>query len=302
MGCSRAATAATFLCTPETQSSSSVLLSDSGGSINLIESSVTSEIACCVNSTPARQSNNVRICRQLVIERSTLAKYVLQLIGKRPAQDLAPALLNTHPGDRYDVKSINRKRFVCIVIFDEVEVLDFCGPFEVFTVTGGRQGLTPFEVCTVAEENRAVKARGGLSVNPTYSFENCPPPDILLIPGGIGTRREMNNSGMLQWLGRHAGGAELILSVCSGALVLAKAGLLNGLSATTHHGALDELRAIDPDIAVDSEKRFIDNGRVIVSAGISAGIDMSLHVVARLLGQEQALETARYMEYEGWQN
>ena len=80
--------------------------------------------------------------------------------------------------------------------------------------------------------------------------------------------------------------------------MLAKAGLLNGLSATTHHGALDELRAIDPDIAVDSGKRFIDNGRVIVSAGISAGIDMSLHVVARLLGREQAIETARYMEYE----
>jgi transcriptional regulator GlxA family with amidase domain len=88
------------------------------------------------------------------------------------------------------------------------------------------------------------------------------------------------------------------LSVCSGALVLAKARLLNGLKATTHHGALDELRAIDSDIAVESEKRFIDNGRVIVSAGISAGIDMSLHVVARLRGKDQALETARYMEYQ----
>lgn len=192
----------------------------------------------------------------------------------------------------------SKKRRVCIVIFDEVEVLDFCGPFEVFSVTGGRQELTPFEVCTVAEENRAIKARGGLSVNPTYSFENCPQPDILLMPGGMGTRREMNNPAMLQWLRCRAEGAELILSVCSGALVLAKAGLLNGLSATTHHGALGELRAVDPDIAVDSEKRFIDNGRVIVSAGISAGIDMSLHVVARLLGYGSALETARYMEYE----
>ena len=196
------------------------------------------------------------------------------------------------------MQSINQKRRVCIVIFDEVEVLDFCGPFEVFSATGGRQGLTPFEVCTVAEQNRAVKARGGLSINPAYKFENCPRPDILLMPGGMGTRREMNNPAMLDWLRRNAEGAELILSVCSGALVLAKAGLLNGLTATTHHGALDELRAIDPDIAVDREKRFIDNGRVIVSAGISAGIDMSLHVVARLMGKEQALETARYMEYE----
>ena len=200
--------------------------------------------------------------------------------------------------DHQHVQSVDQKRRVCIVIFDDVEVLDFCGPFEVFTVTGGRQGLTPFEVRVVAQENRAIKARGGLSVNPAYSFENCPQPDILLMPGGMGTRREMNNPGMLRWLRGNADGAELILSVCSGALVLAKAGLLNGLSATTHHGALDELRAIDPDIAVDGEKRFIDNGRMIVSAGISAGIDMSLHVVARLLGKEQALETARYMEYQ----
>ena len=196
------------------------------------------------------------------------------------------------------MQSINQQRRVCIVIFDQVEVLDFCGPFEVFSVTGGRQGLTPFEVCTASEDGQRITARGGLSVNPTYSFANCPRADILLMPGGIGTRREMNNPEMLDWVKRMAADAELILSVCSGALVLAKAELLNGLSATTHHCALDELRAIDPDIAVDGEKRFIDNGRVIVSAGISAGIDMSLHVVARLLGEEQALETARYMEYE----
>jgi len=200
------------------------------------------------------------------------------------------------------MQSMNRERCVCILVFDEVEVLDFCGPFEVFSVTGGRQGLKPFDVCTVAERETPVRARGGLSVNPAHSFESCPQPDILLIPGGMGTRREMNNPRMLQWLRGHAESAELVLSVCSGALVLAKAGLLNGLEATTHHDALDELRAIDPDIAVDGQKRFIDNGQVIVSAGISAGIDMSLHVVARLLGREQAIETARYMEYEWTSN
>ena len=221
-----------------------------------------------------------------------------QSIGKRNSSDLESNPFNTQQMDHNHVQSVDQKRRVCIVIFDEVEVLDFCGPFEVFAVTGGRQGLTPFEVCTVAEENRAVIARGGLSVNPAYSFENCPRPDILLMPGGMGTRREMNNPGMLDWFRCNGESAELILSVCSGALVLAKAGLLNGLTATTHHGALDELRAIDPAIAVDSEKRFIDNGRVIVSAGISAGIDMSLHVVARLLGEEHARETARYMEYQ----
>ena len=196
------------------------------------------------------------------------------------------------------MQSNNQKRLVCIVIFDEVEVLDFCGPFEVFSVTGGRQGLTPFEVCTVAEEEKPVTARGGLSVNPAYSFENCPPPEILLIPGGPGTRTKLHSDRMLDWIKDRAAGAELVLSVCSGALLLAKAGLLDGLTATTHHGALDELRAINPNVRVDDTGRFIDNGRVIASGGISAGIDMSLHVVARLLGKDQALETARYMEYD----
>ena len=192
---------------------------------------------------------------------------------------------------------IQKQRHVCIVIFDDVEVLDFCGPFEVFTVTGGREGLTPFVVSTVAETRQTITARGGLRVEPAHSFENCPSPDILVVPGGMGTRREMNNPGMLSWLKENAQRADLMLSVCSGALLLAKAGLLEGLTATTHHGALDELRAISPGIKVDDTKRFIDNSRVIVAAGISAGIDMSLHVVARLMGHEQASETARYMEY-----
>jgi transcriptional regulator GlxA family with amidase domain len=193
--------------------------------------------------------------------------------------------------------SIKQTLRVCILIFDDVEVLDFCGPFEVFSVTGGRQGLAPFEVCTVAEEVKPIKARGGLSVNPAYSFENCPRSDILLIPGGPGTRRELNNQKLLCWIKTRADDAHLVLSVCSGALLLARAGLLDGLTATTHHGALDELRVINPNGRIDHSRRFVDNGRIIVSGGISAGIDMTLHVVARLLGTDQALETAKYMEY-----
>ena len=193
--------------------------------------------------------------------------------------------------------SLQKQRQVCILIFDDVEVLDFCGPFEVFTVTGGRDGTTPFMVSTVAESCQTITTRGGLRVEPEHSFENCPSPDILVVPGGMGTRREMNNPRMLSWLRENAKKADLMLSVCSGALLLAKAGLLEGLTATTHHGALDELRAISSGIKVDATKRFIDNSRIIVAAGISAGMDMSLHVVARLLGHEQAAETARYMEY-----
>jgi len=194
-------------------------------------------------------------------------------------------------------KRIATSRRVAIVIFDGVEVLDFCGPFEVFSVTGGRQNETPFQVVTVAEEMKPIAARGGLSINPSHDFAGCPEADILLVPGGMGTRREMNNPRMLQWLTERAGKAELVLSVCSGALVLAKAGLLDGMTATTHHGALEELRLISSSIVIDCSHRFIDNGPVIVAAGISAGIDMSLHVVARLLGGDQARETARYMEY-----
>lgn len=189
-------------------------------------------------------------------------------------------------------------RNVAIFIFDEVEVLDFCGPFEVFSVTGKRDGSNPFNVYTVAQEKRPVLARNELSINPRYTFADCPTPDILLIPGGFGTRREMNNSVVLDWVKRHSQTTEHLLSVCTGALVLAKAGLLNGLTATTHHGAISLLTELAPNTKIEPEKRFIDNGKIIVSAGISAGIDMSLYIVAKLLGQEQAWETAKYMEYD----
>jgi transcriptional regulator GlxA family with amidase domain len=156
----------------------------------------------------------------------------------------------------------------------------------------------PFQVYTVAEILKPVIARNGLSVNPSYQLSDCPAPDILLIPGGLGTRREMHNAVLIDWIRDRAVNTELILSVCTGALLLAMAGLLDGLEATTHHGAIDLLREMAPRTRVNPEKRFIDNGKVIVSAGISAGIDMSLYVVARLLGDAEARKTARYMEYD----
>jgi len=187
---------------------------------------------------------------------------------------------------------------VAILIFDEVEVLDFCGPFEVFSVTGRRNNLNPFHVYTVAQTDKPVLARNNLSINPAHTLSDCPEPDILLVPGGYGTRREMHNQTLIGWINRHAENAELILSVCTGALLLAKAGLLDGLSATTHHGAMDLLKEVAPRTAVLESERIVDNGKVMLSAGISAGIDMSLYVVGRLLGQEQAEETAAYMEYD----
>jgi transcriptional regulator GlxA family with amidase domain len=193
---------------------------------------------------------------------------------------------------------MEQKRNVAILIFDEVEVLDFCGPFEVFGVTGYQNGTEPFDVYTVAEEMRPVIARNGLSINPAHTIADCPRPDVLVVPGGLGARKEMDNPILREWIEERAKETELTLSVCTGALMLAKAGLLEGLSATTHRNGMELLKELAPATTIEEERRFVDNGRIILSAGISAGIDASLHAVAKLLGTEQALETARYMEYE----
>jgi transcriptional regulator GlxA family with amidase domain len=190
-------------------------------------------------------------------------------------------------------------RSVAIAIFDDVEVLDFAGPFEVFSVCGRRTQLDPFDVFTVSERGQPIQARNKLTVTPTHSFASMPKADIVLVPGGYGTRREMLNPVMLEWVKRVNVDAELMLTVCTGALVLGAAGLLDGLRATTHHLAFDLLRTTAPKTEVIEGARIVDNGRVVLSSGVSAGIDMSLHVVARLLGENEARETARYMEYEG---
>lgn len=192
-------------------------------------------------------------------------------------------------------------RNVAILIFDDVEVLDFCGPFEVFGVAGQREGdERPFHVYTVAEKAGPVLARNGLSVNPAFTFADCPPPDLLLVPGGRGTRREIHNEALVNWVRTQAGRVELLLSVCTGALILARAGLLEGLAATTHFLAFDELKALAPNTTFCPDERYVDNGKIILSAGVSAGIDMALYVVGRLLGDERANETARYIQYDYW--
>jgi transcriptional regulator GlxA family with amidase domain len=189
---------------------------------------------------------------------------------------------------------------IAILIFDDVEVLDFCGPFEVFSVARHFTDPQAFEVLTVSQKPGPVLTRGGLRVDPHHQLADCPRPDLLLVPGGQGTRKEMHNTALIEWIRQVSEGAELVLSVCTGALLLAKAGLLDGLEATTHHRAIDLLRQVAPKTTVYADRRFVDNGRVICSAGIAAGIDMSLHVVARLLGNEVAENTAKQMEYP-WQ-
>ena len=189
------------------------------------------------------------------------------------------------------------RRTVAILLFDEIEVLDFAGPFEVFAVTDELSDYQLFRVVTVAEEKRAIRARNGLSVNPDHAMADCPRPDILIVPGGIGTRPLLHNAAVLAWISSVNATAEIVASVCTGSIVLGRAGLLDGLKATTHHECFDLLRQNAPRTAIVETDRFLDNGRILTAAGISAGIDMSLYLVARLHGAATAEKTARYMEY-----
>jgi transcriptional regulator GlxA family with amidase domain len=188
-------------------------------------------------------------------------------------------------------------RNLAILLFPDVELLDFAGPFEVFSVANRWTVPPAFKLFTVAERPGPIESKNGLAVLPHHTLNNCPAPDILLVPGGIGTRTQVDNPAVIDWIKRRAETAELLLSVCTGALLLAKAGLLDGLAATTHHVAIDLLRQLAPTATVHENRRFIDNGRIVTSAGISAGMDMSLHVVAKLLGDQAAQKTARQMEY-----
>jgi transcriptional regulator GlxA family with amidase domain len=193
-------------------------------------------------------------------------------------------------------------RNVLITLFDDVDTLDFAGPLEVFAITGQRAtGPVPFTV-TMAAERRTppIITRSGLLVTPYYTFKDAVQADILLVPGGLGARHERTNPVMLEFIQQQAERAEIVLSICTGALLCASAGLLDGLTATTHAAALDELAELAPNTRIVSDQRFVDNGQVITSAGITAGIDTALYVVQRLLGASTALETAHHMEYR-WQ-
>jgi transcriptional regulator GlxA family with amidase domain len=194
---------------------------------------------------------------------------------------------------------------VGILIFDDVEVLDFCGPFEVFATTqipepdAQDEAAYPFQVITIAERAATVRCVGGLLVQPHHTIEDHPPLDILVVPGGWGTRREARNERLLDWIAARDRQTALTTSVCTGAFLLAARGLLDGREATTHWGSIARLRQTHPAVQVRDDRRWVDTGRIITSAGVSAGIDMALHVVARLLGPDVARATARRMEYEG---
>lgn len=194
-----------------------------------------------------------------------------------------------------------RKR-VGILIFPAVEVLDFCGPYEVFSVARldeerRRAESSPFEVLLVAETIDPVVATGGLRVIPDATLETCPPLDILVVPGGWGTRAEMSNQRVLSWIAERARGIETLTSVCTGAMLLGQIGLLDGRRATTHWRSLEWMRQSFPSVTVEDKLHVVEDGQVLTSAGISAGIDMALRVVARYCGEAVGRATARHMEY-----
>jgi transcriptional regulator GlxA family with amidase domain len=195
-----------------------------------------------------------------------------------------------------------KRRRVGILVFNDVEVLDFSGPFEVFSVTRvneerRREEPSPFEVNLIAENLKPIVASGGLRVLPDYELEDCPPLDILVVPGGWGTRREINNDRLVDWIAKRGKEVETLTSVCTGAMLLGQAALLEGLRATTHWRALDWMRETFPTVTVESSLHVVEDGRVITSAGISAGIDMALRVLARYHGEAVGRATARHMEY-----
>lgn len=191
---------------------------------------------------------------------------------------------------------------VGIFVFPEVEVLDFAGPYEVFTtatrVSSRRnpKADAPFQTFTVGTDSAAFTARAGLPVLPEHNFSRHPPIDLLLVPGGL-VSAELAKPAVIEWIARTASESIITAAVCTGAFLLAQAGLLAGKAATTHWEDLDDLQRDFPELKVIAGKRWVDMGQVITSGGISAGIDMSLHLVERLAGRELAENTARQMEY-----
>jgi transcriptional regulator GlxA family with amidase domain len=191
---------------------------------------------------------------------------------------------------------------VGIFLFDDIELLDFVGPYEVFSVTSELNDDNLFKVFTITQNGREIKSVNGLKVIPDYNFTNHPPIDILVIPGGVGTKTEMPKEGVLNWLRQHYEASQITMSVCSGARLLGKLGLLDNTDATTHHEVIAHIKEIAPLARIKENIRFMDNGKVMTSAGISAGIDLSLHVVEKLCGLETRNKTVVYMEYGNWEN
>jgi transcriptional regulator GlxA family with amidase domain len=187
---------------------------------------------------------------------------------------------------------------IAIFLFDGAEELDWAGPWEVLAAWSRMWPDDGVEVFTVAATDEVVTCAKGLRVVPDHAWATAPGVDVLVVPGGAGTRPLTRDETALAWVRGQAERRALVSSVCTGALVLAAAGLLRGRPATTYWSAFDELLALDPTIESRPDDRFVDSGEIVTAAGVSAGIDMALHLVARLGSIERAREVRRYIQYD----
>jgi transcriptional regulator GlxA family with amidase domain len=187
---------------------------------------------------------------------------------------------------------------IAVALFEDAEELDFAGPWEVFSVWAGKWPQDGVEVLTVAETPEPIRCANGLRVLADHTWDELGHIDMLLYPGGVGTREQLGQEHVRERIRERAAAGTLMTSVCTGSLVLADAGLLNGRPATTHWSALDLLRSLGDGIDVKPDERFVDDGDVVTAAGVSAGIDMALHLVARLQSPERAAEVRREIQYD----
>ena len=187
---------------------------------------------------------------------------------------------------------------IAIVLFPDVEELDVVGPWEVLSFWTRNYPQDGYAVSCMSPSGGLVQCAKGLVVQAGHSFDEAPPLEVLVYPGGQGTRTQLHDDERLQWLRDQRTAVPLMTSVCTGSLVYAAAGLLENRPATTHWASLDLLAELDPTIDVRRDERFVDDGDVVTSAGVSAGIDMALHLVVRLAGVDRAREVRRGIQYD----
>ncbi|MGW5361373.1 DJ-1/PfpI family protein [Actinopolymorpha pittospori] len=185
-----------------------------------------------------------------------------------------------------------------ILLFEHVEELDAVGPWEVLAFWARNHPEDGWRVVTIAESEAPVTCAKGLRIIPDHTLADSPELGVLIYPGGRGTRPHLEDPTRLSWVREQRARVPLMASVCTGSLVYAAAGILTGRPATTHWSSIDRLAELDPTIKVRADDRFVDDGDIVTSAGVSAGIDMALHLVARLAGADRAREVRRGIQYD----
>lgn len=235
-----------------------------------------------------------------------LLEALATVIGLALGQMLLPGCAALHPNSDGAAPSqatmstaAPAKPVVAVILFDGVELLDFAGPGEVFAACGPEDGPALYDVRTVGSSTKPVTSADAFTLTPRHSPADAPDAAIVVIPGG-NVIPTMNDAALMGWIKRQADRGAIMFSVCNGASVLAKLGVLEGREVTTHHANIEILKLLDPSLRVRNDCRFIDHGSVMTAGGVSAGIDAALHLVERLHGTEVARRTAEGMEYQHW--